>query len=333
MHERARWVGAAACRVKEDARLAGRPRPLHRRHRPARACCTRPCCAARTRMPASSRSTPRAARRATRRRRRAHRRGRRRRSGADPAAHPHHRGGARLLPRGGRRALRRRAGGRVAADRPRHSPRTRSSCIDVEYEPLPPWSIRDEAPRARRAAPLPGARHQRGLARHAHLRRRRRGACRGADGVLARALHASSATPRPRSRPSAPSPSYDAGTGRLRRSGPTISARASPSRSLAASLGVPQARVRLSLPDIGGGFGNKRRPAYLLICALLARAARAAGEVDRGPRARTSPRSCTPATAYGRGAGLPRRRHACWRSRCATSPTRARTSSPRPSTT
>jgi 2-furoyl-CoA dehydrogenase large subunit len=29
----------------------------------------------------------------------------------------------------------------------------------------------------------------------------------------------------------------------------------------------------LSCPDIGGGFGNKRRPAYLLICALLARAA------------------------------------------------------------
>ena len=42
---------------------------------------------------------------------------------------------------------------------------------------------------------------------------------------------------------------------------------------LAASLGVPQSRIRLSCPDIGGGFGNKRRPAYLLICALLARAA------------------------------------------------------------
>jgi 2-furoyl-CoA dehydrogenase large subunit len=42
---------------------------------------------------------------------------------------------------------------------------------------------------------------------------------------------------------------------------------------LAASLGVPQSRVRLSCPDIGGAFGNKRRPAYLLICALLARKA------------------------------------------------------------
>ncbi len=65
---------------------------------------------------------------------------------------------------------------------------------------------------------------------------------------------------------------YDAGTDVYefwtndQRPGLTISV-------LAASLGVPQARVRLSCPDIGGGFGNKRRPAYLLICALLARAA------------------------------------------------------------
>jgi len=42
---------------------------------------------------------------------------------------------------------------------------------------------------------------------------------------------------------------------------------------LAESLGVPQARIQLTCPDIGGGFGNKRRPAYLLICALLARRA------------------------------------------------------------
>jgi len=41
---------------------------------------------------------------------------------------------------------------------------------------------------------------------------------------------------------------------------------------LAESLRVPQARIRLRCPDIGGGFGNKRRPAYLLVCALLARA-------------------------------------------------------------
>jgi 2-furoyl-CoA dehydrogenase large subunit len=42
---------------------------------------------------------------------------------------------------------------------------------------------------------------------------------------------------------------------------------------LAESLGVPQSRLRLSCPDIGGAFGNKRRPAYLLVCALLARRA------------------------------------------------------------
>jgi 2-furoyl-CoA dehydrogenase large subunit len=40
---------------------------------------------------------------------------------------------------------------------------------------------------------------------------------------------------------------------------------------LAESLGVPQSRLRLICPDIGGAFGNKRRPAYLLVCALLAR--------------------------------------------------------------
>jgi 2-furoyl-CoA dehydrogenase large subunit len=65
---------------------------------------------------------------------------------------------------------------------------------------------------------------------------------------------------------------YDAGTDSFefwtndQRPGLTISI-------LAASLGVPQSRIRLSCPDIGGGFGNKRRPAYLLICALLARRA------------------------------------------------------------
>jgi 2-furoyl-CoA dehydrogenase large subunit len=42
---------------------------------------------------------------------------------------------------------------------------------------------------------------------------------------------------------------------------------------LAESLGVPESRLRLRTPDIGGGFGNKRRPAYLLIAALLARLA------------------------------------------------------------
>jgi 2-furoyl-CoA dehydrogenase large subunit len=40
---------------------------------------------------------------------------------------------------------------------------------------------------------------------------------------------------------------------------------------LAESLGVPEARLRLVVPDVGGAFGNKRRPAYLLVCMLLAR--------------------------------------------------------------
>ena len=55
---------------------------------------------------------------------------------------------------------------------------------------------------------------------------------------------------------------YDAGTDAYefwtndQRPGLTISI-------LAASLGVPQSRIRLHCPDIGGAFGNKRRPAYL----------------------------------------------------------------------
>ncbi len=42
---------------------------------------------------------------------------------------------------------------------------------------------------------------------------------------------------------------------------------------LADALGVSQARVRLIIPDIGGGFGNKRRAPYLLLAALLAKKA------------------------------------------------------------
>ena len=42
---------------------------------------------------------------------------------------------------------------------------------------------------------------------------------------------------------------------------------------LAESLGVAQSQLRLITPDVGGAFGNKRRPAYLLVCALLARRA------------------------------------------------------------
>ncbi|MFQ5693298.1 MAG: xanthine dehydrogenase family protein molybdopterin-binding subunit, partial [Nitrospinota bacterium] len=40
---------------------------------------------------------------------------------------------------------------------------------------------------------------------------------------------------------------------------------------LADALGVSQARIRLVIPDIGGGFGNKRRAPYLLLAALLSK--------------------------------------------------------------
>ena len=42
---------------------------------------------------------------------------------------------------------------------------------------------------------------------------------------------------------------------------------------LADALGVSQAKIRLIVPDVGGGFGNKRRAPYLLMAALLAKKA------------------------------------------------------------
>ncbi len=41
---------------------------------------------------------------------------------------------------------------------------------------------------------------------------------------------------------------------------------------VAAALGIPQSRLRLIAPDIGGGFGNKRKAPYLIVAAMLARA-------------------------------------------------------------
>ena len=43
---------------------------------------------------------------------------------------------------------------------------------------------------------------------------------------------------------------------------------------LAGGLGIDESRLRFVTPDIGGGFGNKRRAAYLVITGLLSMAAR-----------------------------------------------------------
>ncbi len=42
-------------------------------------------------------------------------------------------------------------------------------------------------------------------------------------------------------------------------------------QAIAAALQLPQSRIRLIAPDIGGGFGNKRKATYLAIASLLAR--------------------------------------------------------------
>jgi 2-furoyl-CoA dehydrogenase large subunit len=44
------------------------------------------------------------------------------------------------------------------------------------------------------------------------------------------------------------------------------------SGTVAGALGIAQGQLRLIAPDVGGGFGNKRRAAYLILCALLSRA-------------------------------------------------------------
>src|SRR5262245_56144745 len=76
--------------------------------------------------------------------------------------------------------------------------------------------------------------------------------------------------------------------------------------SLAASLGVPQSRVRLSCPDIGGGFGNQRRPAHLLAARPQDWPAR---EVDRGPHREPDRAHARLQRDHGRGAGVSLRRH------------------------
>src|SRR5690606_15464079 len=42
---------------------------------------------------------------------------------------------------------------------------------------------------------------------------------------------------------------------------------------VADSLRIAETQLRVIIGDIGGGFGNKRRPAYLIIPALLSRIA------------------------------------------------------------
>jgi 2-furoyl-CoA dehydrogenase large subunit len=142
--------------------------------------------------------------------------------------------------------------------------------IAVEYEPLPPVVDAEEAlkPGATLLYPELGT----NVIWHdtAHLRRRGRG-----DGAgprrAPRALHH-------------PALCLDTARdlrrhGRLRRGHGQL--RVLDQRSAAGAHHLdpgrlarrPQSRIRLSCPDIGGGFGNKRRPAYLLICALLARRA------------------------------------------------------------
>jgi 2-furoyl-CoA dehydrogenase large subunit len=175
----------------------------------------------------------------------------------------HHRGGTRLcLAVDARYVTTSRRGGAVG----------RATAENALGDPGGAGPCRGGGPEAAvgpNLSPLSAAQHQRGLARF-HLRPVDEAMAR-ADGVLRErfTIQRYASTPLETFGVIA---EYDPGTDVFefwtndQRPGLTISV-------LAASLGVPQARVRLSCPDIGGAFGNKRRPAYLLICALLARKA------------------------------------------------------------
>ena len=65
---------------------------------------------------------------------------------------------------------------------------------------------------------------------------------------------------------------------------------------LAKALGLPENKVRVIAPDVGGGFGGKNRimPEDIAVAAI-AHEGRASGALDRGPP-RALSRRCTRAT-------------------------------------
>ena len=134
-------------------------------------------------------------------------------------------------------------------------PRTRSSASASSTRRCRPSSTRQGADPA--DAPLlhPDARDQRVVGRHAHSRRRGRRAGR-APTSCCESASLSSATPPPAWRPRRPSrtttPGTDAYAFWSNDQRPGLMA-----TILADLLGVPQSRIRVLAPDVGGGFGNK----------------------------------------------------------------------------
>ena len=169
----------------------------------------------------------------------------------------------------------------------RYSARDALELIDVEYEPLP--SRRRRAPRAR-----PGRagdpRRRRPAAIDNHVFDWEAGDAAATDGASSRAPTSSSsrtcssrARTRRRWRPAARSPTTTRSTASSRVWCTTQAPHAH--RTLYALItGLPEHKIRVISPDVGGGFGNKVPvyPGY--VCAIVgAIADRPAGEVDGGP--------------------------------------------------
>ena len=159
----------------------------------------------------------------------------------------------------------------VAEDR--YSARDALELIEVDYDMLPPViDVRKALDRRRPGHP----RRPRGQGRQPLLRlgdRRRRGHRRGvrqsADVVVARRTSSTPASTRRRWRPAAAWPTSSGSTGKLTLW--TTSQAPHAHRTVYALVsGLPEHKIRIIAPDIGGGFGNKVPiyPGY--VCAIVA---------------------------------------------------------------
>ena len=159
-------------------------------------------------------------------------------------------------------------GGRVRRRRDRYAARDALALIDVEYEPLPP--VIDAQPGAGRRCPA--------CPREAETTTcstGRRATLAAADAAFAAAEHVSACEMLyPRVHPAPPETcgvvaEHDLVSGKL-----TVYATAQAPHAhrvlYSRVLGIPEHRIRIVAPDIGGGFGNKvgLYPAY--ICAAVA---------------------------------------------------------------
>ena len=191
----------------------------------------------------------------------------------------------------------------------RTRPTTRSISIDVDYEPLPAVVDPAAGRRGRRAAAARGRRRQPGVSLDGGRRRRRRG-------VRERRGRRRQGADRPAA---ADSDRDGAALGALRNG-----CRATGELTLwnttqnphivrflvSVVTGVPEDKLRVIAPEVGGGFGSKiAAVSGRLHHRVLRDEAGPAGEVDRDPQRELPGDDARPRSRAGRGAGGHARRH------------------------